>query len=772
MRTGARGDSLEIFGIALELTRSARAAYLDRTCSDQPELRREVESLLRSHERATGFLEPSERPAAEDTAQQRVGAELGAYRIHEMLGSGGMGAVYRATRGDGAYEQQVAIKIIHGQARNQAGIRRFLLERRTLAQLDHPNITRLIDAGSTGQGEPYLVMEYVEGLPITEHAARHALTIPQRVELFRLVCDAVHHAHTRLIIHRDLKPANVLVTAHGAPKVLDFGIAKILGDLGNAADITGSQPRPMTPRYASPEQIRGESVTTAADVYSLGVLLYELLAGVHPFHAGTGSEFDLPRRICEVDPRRPSLAAIDTTEANESLPHGGIVRRAGLRELQGDLDNIILMALQKDPARRYGSVQQLSEDLDRYLRRRPVLARPDTVRYRLSKWVRRNQAVAVVSAALILTLLVGILGTSAGLLRARSSQARAERERIAALQAQRESEVVTAFLQSLLITANPYRHGRERPVRELLADASSRIDRELAGMPAAEAAVRFAIAETYGGLWEWESAAAHLRRALTLQRQVHGRRDLRVAATLSLLGRARTFLRRGDAVDLQREALSIRREILGAQSREVAESMGNLGYALWHAGPDAAPNPHLRTAVVGSSATTAAIDPGENPDHTPGLARSPTTAPIESRENRDHKPDFVHSPAAPAADASIGRNDAQARFIEAEAHYRAALDLYDRLGIHDDPDVARFSFSLGVMLHSLNRVTEAEQLYTRALDIYDRLPVTQDCYRVRCLRHYARLLESSGRLVEWAAALQLAAELDPDTPEPGPPRTY
>jgi tetratricopeptide (TPR) repeat protein len=325
-----------------------------------------------------------------------------------------------------------------------------------------------------------------------------------------------------------------------------------------------------------------------------------------------------------------------------------------------------------------------------------VLARQDTVVYRVSKWVRRNRAVACVSLALGIALLVGIAGTTAGMVKAQTAQSRAERQRQAALQAKHESDVVTSFLQNVLITSNPYRHGRERSVHELLRHAAARIETELAGMPAAEAAVRYAIAQTYAGMWQWASAAAHLRVSLRLNRQLYDRDDPRIAAVLSLLGRAYTFQRNEGAIELQREGLRIRRNAFGDTSREVAESTGNLGFALWHSNPDK---------------------------------------------------------ARPAA---------------AERCYRDALALYDQLGIHDDPDVARFTFSLAVMLKSLGRHGESEELFLQALDIYAKLPETQDCYRVRCLSHYAGLLNATGRTAEAERVMAEAVALAPELVAPAP----
>jgi eukaryotic-like serine/threonine-protein kinase len=412
----------QVFEGALERPAKDRAAYLRVLCARDEELRREVDSLLRSHEQSDEFLET---PAAhlsqiisrdDDISEYPQGYRVGPYQFERRIGRGGMGAVWLATRFDKEYNKEVAVKMVKRGMGSQEILRRFRTERQVLANLDHPNIARLIDGGSTPDGLPYLVMEYVEGIPIDQYCEQRKNSISDRLHLFRAVCSAVHYAHQNLVVHRDIKTGNILVTADGTPKLLDFGIAKLLGQDGSTLDLAQTRPemRPMTLDYASPEQVRGEPITTATDVYSLGVLLFRLLTGKMPYGGNIRSQAAMQHAICEKEPLRPSslvladesTAVPEATQKMEAVTESRVKARKRLRKkLAGDLDNIILMALRKEPHRRYLSVEQFSEDIGRYLDGRPVIARLDTPGYQLAKFLRRNAegvaAAVVIGAALI-----------------------------------------------------------------------------------------------------------------------------------------------------------------------------------------------------------------------------------------------------------------------------------------------------------------------------------------------------------------------------------
>jgi len=388
---------VEIFHLALEQPPESRAQWLDQTCDGDPALRSEVLSLLESDSAARqGFLGAQVESALLDLMADEApksameGRRIGSWRLVREIGRGGMGAVYLAARADQQYESSVAIKLVRPGFDTDFMLDRFRRERQILARLDHPNITRLFDGGATEDGIPYLVMEYIEGAWITRYAAEHGLSMEDRIRLCLPVCAAVEYAHRNFIVHRDLKPANILIDRNGVPKLLDFGISKLLqADPEEAATTQGA--RLLTPEYASPEQIRGEPVTIASDVYSLGAVMYELLTGVRPHKMEGGSAFDLQRAICQDPVAPPSKAATDRTAA---------------RRLRGDLDNILLRAVQKEPVRRYVSVEHFADDLRRYLEHRPVLARPDSPGYRASKFIRRNR-VAVALATLAATAVLG-----------------------------------------------------------------------------------------------------------------------------------------------------------------------------------------------------------------------------------------------------------------------------------------------------------------------------------------------------------------------------
>ena len=388
----------------------ARAAFLDAACQGDAELRHEVESLLEARDEAGAFLSvPVGVDAGLVGAETAVpeGRQIGRYRIQDLIAQGGMGTVYRAVRDDDAFRQTVALKLMRGGAASADAERRFRQERQILARLQHPHIATILDGGATDEGQPYLVMEYVEGRPITAYCDEQGLDARARLAMFTTVCAAVHYAHQNLVVHRDLKPANILVTADGSPKLLDFGIAKLLAlGPGPGTAPTATLLPMMTPEYASPEQVRGGAVTTASDVYSLGVLLYELLTGRRPYTLRTDSLEEIVRSVCETDPQPPSSVARTHAATGE-----GTRARPSASELRGDLDTIVLKALRKEPARRYLSVLELGEDVRRHLDGRPVRARPDTLRYRAGKFVGRHRAAVGAAALVVLALLGGLAAT-------------------------------------------------------------------------------------------------------------------------------------------------------------------------------------------------------------------------------------------------------------------------------------------------------------------------------------------------------------------------
>ena len=423
-----------LFAEALALPEAERAAFLDRACAGEAALRADVAALLAALPAARRLFEGAPHLAAEPGAASApavdpaIGKTVGAYRLLELIASGGMGAVYRGERVDAAFRKQVAIKIIRPWLESADLVERFRRERQVLADLEHPHIARLIDGGSTADGRPYLVMEYIDGLPIDRHADELRLGVAARLRLFLTVCAAVQYAHRNLVIHRDLKPSNILVDRDGQVKLLDFGIAKVLGaEAGGAADGEHTLLPALTPRYASPEQVLGRRVTTATDVYSLGVLLYELLAGARPYALPAQFTPEAARVICETEPTRPSRAA--ARSAPEPAACRGLSPARLAHALDGDLDTILLKALRKEPERRYASVDELAADIRRQLDGLPVLAAPDRLGYRAGKFLRRHRALSI-SLASTLTVLAAALVISLGAYR-QAAQQRREAERLA-----------------------------------------------------------------------------------------------------------------------------------------------------------------------------------------------------------------------------------------------------------------------------------------------------------------------------------------------------
>ena len=428
-----------LYHSALECEESRRNAFLKKECDGDEALRLEVEKLLAYAEDNANFLENSAfeelgllktgefagGPPATELRPSMIGKRVGEYKIVATIGSGGMGDVYRAVRADNEYQQLVAIKVV--SVRDQSGqiVSRFRAERQILATLDHPNIARLLDGGTTEDGIPFFVMELIEGQPIDRYCFANHLSVDERLHLFLQVCSAVEYAHQHLIIHRDIKPANIIVSAEGVPKLLDFGIAKILGPetTERAFAPTVTVAPALTLAYASPEQIKREPITTATDVYSLGVVLYELLTGRHPYQESGMAFHDIAFAVCETEPGKPSVVVQPRkADAIHRRKSGRLSQR-----LRGDLDTIVLMALRKEPARRYPSVDRLANDLQRHLKRLPVEARPDTFLYRTSRFVARHRIGVAASLVAAVLMAVAVILIVREVRIARMERARAER---------------------------------------------------------------------------------------------------------------------------------------------------------------------------------------------------------------------------------------------------------------------------------------------------------------------------------------------------------
>ncbi len=530
-----------------DLPEEQRGARLDAACGADADLRREVEALLSASSHALAFLRsPPVRGDARgpDEADSGVHGErrIGPYRLLEAIASGGMGTVYRAERADEQFRKEVAIKLIRRGLIDEQSRRRFRLERQALALLEHPNIARLLDGGVTNDGDLYIVMEFVRGQPIDVYCDAQRLGIAGRIRLFLRVCAAVQHAHRNLVIHRDLKPSNILVTDDGEPKLLDFGIAKLLQPESAAPAETLTLQLALTPAYASPEQIRGMPATTATDVYSLGMVLYELLTGHRPYRTEGRPLRDVERTVLETEPLPPSSAVwrVDELPADATGPTRWLTPQSVSatrestpqrlsRRLRGDLDNIVLTALRKEPLRRYAAIGPFADDLAAYLEHRPVTARRDTVLYRARKFTRRHTVVVVASVFVLAAVLVAVVGIT--------REARvAERQRDEALRATAQAQTVVAFLEDMITSVRPGASGQDVRVREVLDAAARRMEDDLEVEPEVKASLHGTIGRAYSALGMYAESEAHLRAALELSRTALGEQSLEVILRMDDLG--------------------------------------------------------------------------------------------------------------------------------------------------------------------------------------------------------------------------------------------
>src|SRR5262245_4564414 len=564
----------EIFRTAVDRPADELGAYLTRACDGDEDLRREVLSLLERDTAEDFIQDPIANVALSFTAKSNndlSGERVGPYRVLRLIGRGGMGDVYEAERDDEQFLRQVAIKIIKRGMDTDFVRDRFLRERRILATLDHPHIATPFDGGPTEDEPPYFVMEFVAGESITAYCRRHQLSVNEKLKLFRKVCSAVQHAHQKLVVHRDLKPSNILIilpadgTAdgkEGEPKLLDFGIAKLLApDVSEASTRTETALRLMTPEYASPEQARGQAVATTTDVYSLGVVLYELLTERRPHEFRKYAPAEIERAICETVIEEPSKAVARTTGARSRLA----------RQLAGDLDNIVMMAMRKEPERRYQSVEQFSEDVRRHLEGMPVAARKDTFGYRTGKFVRRHKA-GVSILALLVILAVAMTFQSALI----------ARERDRANQEAARAQAVTQSLVEMFEVADPGNAtGNAITAGELLDQGADKVVRELKDQPVIQANLLDTIGKLYQSIGLYDRAQALLEEALKLRRQALGNESPDVATSLNHLGDVANL--NGEyakSESLFRKALAMRQKLLGKQSLDVADSMNNLGAVL------------------------------------------------------------------------------------------------------------------------------------------------------------------------------------------------
>lgn len=567
---------------ALDLPTRDRAAWLASIRATDPALAADLHAMLVEQDllHSSGFLEQAVLTPPQPQASL-AGQVLGAYRLIAPAGHGGMGSVWLAERCDGRFKGRAAVKLLNVSLMGHGGEERFRREGTILARLRHPAIAHLIDAGVSPGAQPYLVLEYVDGVSIDRYCDEHALGIEARIRLFLDVLDAVAHAHASLIVHRDIKPANVLVSTDGQVKLLDFGIAKLIDPDGAGGEALSSGRIPLTregaaaltPEYAAPEQLSGGPVTTATDVYALGVLLYVLLSGQHPAQ-DAATPAALVRAIVDTDPPRVSDAVTACTDSASgktmSAARYGTTPARLRRTLRGDLDTIVAKALKKNPSHRYPSVTAMADDLRRYLRHEPISARPDTLEYRAARFVRRHIAGVSATAAVVM-LVTGMTWVHTGRLSAERD--RAQREAAKAVK-------VSNLLLGLLTSADPYatRGDAEPTVRQLLDAGAEQVRRDLIGEPDIQAEMLTMMGRTYRRLGAYDKAAPLLQQALASGRLAFGDEHVRIAQTLHdlgvLLGEKGDYAEAGRVLE---QALEMRRKLLGAQGPDVAVTLAELG---------------------------------------------------------------------------------------------------------------------------------------------------------------------------------------------------
>ncbi|MBL8138666.1 MAG: serine/threonine protein kinase [Acidobacteria bacterium] len=748
----------ELFEAALALPDDRRAAWVDDHAADA-DLAALVGGMLEADavERGGEPLEAVVRQAMVETAGAPRPApdRLGPYKIVRMLGEGGMGAVYLAERDDDEFLQQVAIKVARGLL-DPERVRQFRTERQILAWLEHPNIARLFDGGTTADGLPYLVMEHVEGQPIDAYCNQRRLDVAARLRLFLDVCDAVSHAHRSLIVHRDIKPSNIMVTDEGVPKLLDFGIARLALEGAPDAAAAGAGPQGMmTPYYASPEVVRGGQVTTAADVYALGVLLHELLTGTRPLRFRTMTSEEVERVVCHVDPRPPSLAARDTDDQGPPPADRAAERQttpeALAAQLAGDLDAIVARALHKAPAQRYASVEALAADIRAALEHRPVSARPQTWRYVVGRFVGRHRwaTAAAVTAAVAVSAAAVLFSAQAA--RLAEERDRTARERDTARQ-------VSRFLTDLFDVSNPDVTGSSAPVtaQELLKRGAERIDADLAGQPVVQARLLATMGMAYTSQGAYQASLALFQRALELRRATLGPDDLDTVASMDDMGEAYRELGRFDeAESMHREALAAK-ERLGAPPASIAASLNNVGLTLSERGRFTEAEPLLRQALdmwrrhEGPTADVVASGLNNLADVVRQQGRVAEAVPLleEAIAIRRQTVGATH-PSLAIVVGHLGRVfSQQGDAARAEPLLREALNIRQHVYGVDHPDTVNTRSDLTSLLHDQGDLAGAEPFYRAAVSsLATRLGPTSPDYAVQ-VNNLATVLEDQRRFEE------------------------
>lgn len=757
----------EILENALDLDAEARRDLIDASCEDDPALKAEVEELLAADDDPLELLEQHAASFAGPAWKEDVlpvsalpsplESEFGSYRLLREIGRGGMSRVFLAERVDDRLERRAAIKILHPSHRNRYELeRRFHAEGLVLASLSHPNIAQVFDAGVDDQGRPFLIMEYIEGDPITEHCSTTRCSIDECLSLFLEVCSAVQHAHQRLVVHRDLKPSNILVDRVRKVKLLDFGIAKLLAARNGTTSevLTRTGVLPMTPEYAAPEQIQAGEITTATDVYALGLLLYELLTGSRAYRLDGRTPSEIEQVICYVEPRRPSVVGLE---------QGDREGRELSKSLRGDLDTIALKALCKEPSIRYGSAEALAQDVVRYREGLPIEARAPSVRYRALRFVQRHR-LGVAFALLVFLGLVGFAATMAW----QQEQTALERDRT---RVERDkAEHLGDFLLGLFAASDPSEAlGEETTAKQLLERGVERIS-EMDEKPELQARMLDVLGTVYGNLGNLEQARGLLERAIEIEieRSPAGEDTLDLADMRDHL--AAVLIQQSEyeaAESLWRSVLETRRRLLGPLHVDVASSLNNLGVALQEGGKAAAAEaPHrealdLRRKVLGNEHPDVAeslINLG-NLLHEVGRYEESETLLRESLHTLRAAYGFVH-PRIADADNSLANLLARVgRHAEAEPLMRESLELRRQVFGNNHHLVAKSLNDLAVLLQNRGDFQASTPVFEEALRSYELLLGSDHLAVAIVGNNLGRVLVLEGRFERAAARFRSSLEI-------------
>lgn len=705
---------------ALGMPEEQRGEWLAVLEKENPAVAALLKELLDEHRALDeeGFLE--EHPFPLRSTAGMAGQTVGAYTLVSQIGQGGMGSVWLAQRSDGRFERRAAVKFLSIALAGPDGEKRFKREGTILGRLTHPHIAELLDAGVSATGQPYLVLEHVEGEHIDRYCDQRKLGVEARVRLFLDVLAAVAHAHTNLIVHRDIKPSNVLVSKDGQVKLLDFGIAKLMeGDgAGEAATLLTRDGGPLTPEYAAPEQVTGQPVTTATDVYALGVLLYVLLTGQHPVGGDRRSPASLVKAIAETEPLRPSEVLSEAVASQRSATPEKL-----RRQLRGDLDTIVGKTLKKNPQERYVSVTAMVADLQRYLNHETISARPDTIRYRAAKFVRRNR-VALASAAAVALVLVAaaVISIRAGI--------RANREAAVA-------EAVNDFLQNDLLaqagaSVQSGPKGKSDPdlkVRTALDRAAERIEGKFTNQPEVEASIRDTMGWTYMDLGLYPQARKQWERALELRRRVLGPDNPKTLKSLWGVGRIDYLQGRyAEAETLMSQALLAQHRVLGPEHRDTLESMNLLGSVYLDEGKYAQAETlgeqtlEIRKRVLGPEhpATLASMNNLAQAYFWEGKYPQAEALDVQTLETRKRVLGLEHPNTLSSMTILAGLYDQEGKYEQAEALYSQILEIRRRVLGPEHPGTLASMNNLATAYVHEGKYAQAEELLSQTMDIRKR----------------------------------------------------